>query len=191
MDIDTTTSSGRLIYSIFAGLAEFDRDLIRERTSAGLTAACAEGRVGGRAARRTYHGVIEQGQQSRSEASQGHIQSLKSPMAMEVSFDSGVLRARQERFSTRRRPAGCAQETAVCMKGTDIHIQRLGPNNAERRGNENARAGRGYPLLQSKTTTLSPYSVLAAQDPEASGRWPSSIQALTDVGASRISSPVR
>ena len=48
MDIDTTTSSGRLIYSIFAGLAEFERDLIRERTMAGLAAARAEGRVGGR-----------------------------------------------------------------------------------------------------------------------------------------------
>ena len=48
MDIYTTTSSGRLIYSIFAGLAEFERDLIRDRTMAGLAAARAEGRVGGR-----------------------------------------------------------------------------------------------------------------------------------------------
>ena len=48
MDIDTTTSSGGLIYSIFAGLAEFERDHIRERTMAGLAAARAEGRVGGR-----------------------------------------------------------------------------------------------------------------------------------------------
>ena len=48
MDIDTTTSSGRLVYSMFAGLAEFERELIRERTNAGLAAARAEGRVGGR-----------------------------------------------------------------------------------------------------------------------------------------------
>ena len=45
--IDTTTSNGRLIFNIFASLAEFERDLIRERTKAGLAAARARGRVGG------------------------------------------------------------------------------------------------------------------------------------------------
>ena len=47
-DIDTTTSSGKLIFHIFASLAEFERDIIRERTKAGLTAARARGRKGGR-----------------------------------------------------------------------------------------------------------------------------------------------
>ncbi len=46
--IDTTTSGGRLIFHIFASLAEFERDLIRERTTAGLSAARARGRKGGR-----------------------------------------------------------------------------------------------------------------------------------------------
>ena len=46
--IDTTTSSGNLIFHIFASLAEFERDLIRERTNAGLQAARARGRKGGR-----------------------------------------------------------------------------------------------------------------------------------------------
>jgi DNA invertase Pin-like site-specific DNA recombinase len=46
--IDTTTSSGRLTFNLFASLAEFERDLIRERTQAGLTAARARGRLGGR-----------------------------------------------------------------------------------------------------------------------------------------------
>jgi DNA invertase Pin-like site-specific DNA recombinase len=46
--LDTTTSGGRLIFHIFASLAEFERDLIRERTNAGLTAARARGRKGGR-----------------------------------------------------------------------------------------------------------------------------------------------
>jgi DNA invertase Pin-like site-specific DNA recombinase len=46
--IDTTTSQGRLIFNIFASLAEFERDLIRERTQAGLTSARARGRLGGR-----------------------------------------------------------------------------------------------------------------------------------------------
>lgn len=46
--IDTTTSQGRLVFNIFACLAEFERDLIRERTQAGLKAARARGRTGGR-----------------------------------------------------------------------------------------------------------------------------------------------
>ena len=46
--IDTTTSQGRLIFNIFASLAEFERDIIRERTQAGLSAARARGRLGGR-----------------------------------------------------------------------------------------------------------------------------------------------
>lgn len=46
--IDTTNAQGRLIFNIFASLAEFERDLIIERTQAGLTAARARGRRGGR-----------------------------------------------------------------------------------------------------------------------------------------------
>ncbi len=46
--IDTTTSQGKLIFNIFAALAEFERELIRERTNAGLAAARARGRFGGR-----------------------------------------------------------------------------------------------------------------------------------------------
>ena len=46
--IGTTTSQGKLIFNIFASLAEFERDLIRERTKAGLAAARARGRIGGR-----------------------------------------------------------------------------------------------------------------------------------------------
>jgi DNA invertase Pin-like site-specific DNA recombinase len=45
--IDTTTSGGKLIFHVFAALAEFERDVIRERTQAGLTAARARGRRGG------------------------------------------------------------------------------------------------------------------------------------------------
>ena len=46
--IDTTSSTGRLILHVFGALAEFERDLIRERTNAGLQAARARGRKGGR-----------------------------------------------------------------------------------------------------------------------------------------------
>ena len=46
--IDTTSSQGRLVFNIFASLAEFERDLIVERTQAGLSSARARGRKGGR-----------------------------------------------------------------------------------------------------------------------------------------------
>jgi DNA invertase Pin-like site-specific DNA recombinase len=46
--IDTTTSGGKLVFHIFGALAEFEREIIRERTRAGLTAARARGKSGGR-----------------------------------------------------------------------------------------------------------------------------------------------
>jgi DNA invertase Pin-like site-specific DNA recombinase len=46
--IDTTTPGGRLIFHVFGALAQFERDLIRERTRAGLAAAASRGRRGGR-----------------------------------------------------------------------------------------------------------------------------------------------
>lgn len=46
--IDTSSSSGQLVFHVFASLAEFERNLIRERTRAGLSAARARGRKGGR-----------------------------------------------------------------------------------------------------------------------------------------------
>jgi len=47
-NIDTTTAGGRLVFGIFAALAEFERELIRERTIGGLSSARARGRNGGR-----------------------------------------------------------------------------------------------------------------------------------------------
>lgn len=49
--IDTTTANGKLIFHIFCALAEFERNLISERTKAGLKAARARGRLGGRPAK--------------------------------------------------------------------------------------------------------------------------------------------
>jgi len=48
--IDTTSSGGRLIFHVFGALAQFERELVRERTLAGLQAARARGRMGGRPA---------------------------------------------------------------------------------------------------------------------------------------------
>ena len=71
--IDTTTAGGRLIFHVFGALAQFERELVRERTLAGLTAARARGRSGGRptvmtadklaAARRMYEGRELSGEQ--------------------------------------------------------------------------------------------------------------------------------
>ena len=47
-NIDTTTPGGKLVFHMFGALAEFERDIIRERTKAGLQAARARGRLGGR-----------------------------------------------------------------------------------------------------------------------------------------------
>ena len=47
-NLDTTTSGGKLIFHVFGALAEFERDIIKERTQAGLLAARTRGRVGGR-----------------------------------------------------------------------------------------------------------------------------------------------
>lgn len=56
-NIDTSSPGGRLVFHIFASLAEFERDLIRERTNAGLAAARARGRTGGRPPRLTPYQV--------------------------------------------------------------------------------------------------------------------------------------
>ena len=47
-NIDTTTSGGKLVFHIFGALAEFEREIIRERTQAGLQSARSRGKIGGR-----------------------------------------------------------------------------------------------------------------------------------------------
>ena len=56
--IDTTTPGGKLIFHLMGALAEFERDLIRERTNAGLVAARARGRVGGRPRKLRTNGKV-------------------------------------------------------------------------------------------------------------------------------------
>jgi len=56
-NIDTTTAGGRLVFHLFGALAQFERELIRDRTVAGLTAARARGRVGGRPSKLTAEQV--------------------------------------------------------------------------------------------------------------------------------------
>ena len=56
-EIDTTTANGRLVFGIFAALAEFERDLIRERAQAGLAAARVRDRNGGRPRKMDEHTI--------------------------------------------------------------------------------------------------------------------------------------
>ncbi len=56
--IDTTTPGGKLIFHVMGALAEFEGDLIRERTNAGLAAARARGRVGGRPRKLKTNGKV-------------------------------------------------------------------------------------------------------------------------------------
>jgi len=60
-NIDTTTAGGRLVFHLFGALAQFERELIRDRTVAGLTAARARGRVGGRPSKLTAEQVRQAG----------------------------------------------------------------------------------------------------------------------------------
>lgn len=61
-NIDTTTPTGRLVFHIFGALGQFERDLIRERTNAGLAAAAARGRKGGRPVAVTPEKILRAGQ---------------------------------------------------------------------------------------------------------------------------------
>src|SRR5713226_9056491 len=56
--IDTTTPGGKLIFHLMGALAEFERDLIRERTNAGLASARARGRIGGRPRKLKTNGKV-------------------------------------------------------------------------------------------------------------------------------------
>jgi len=100
--LDTTTSGGKLIFHIFASLAEFERDLIRERTKAGLSAARARGRKGGRP-----KGVDQEEEESRAGVKEGfraqHPRDLR---------DRGDL-AQYLLLSTRARMTSCSPRKGV------------------------------------------------------------------------------
>ena len=57
--LDTTTPGGVLVFTVFAGVAQFERDLIRERTKAGIEAARLRGRLGGRPRKLTHNQARE------------------------------------------------------------------------------------------------------------------------------------
>jgi len=84
-DIDTTTAAGKLVFGIFAAMAEFERDLIRERTMAGLASARARGRVGGR-----RHGLTK-AQVRTAQAAIGKPETVVSELAAELGVSKSTL----------------------------------------------------------------------------------------------------
>ena len=87
-DIDTTTASGKLVFGIFAALAEFERELIRERTQAGLLAARARGRHGGR------RFALTKAQVRLAQAAMGHPETRVAALCQEL----GVTRTTLYRY---------------------------------------------------------------------------------------------
>ncbi len=87
-NIDTTTANGKLIFGIFAALAEFERELIRERTMAGLKSARARGRKGGRKF------ALSKAQVRLAQASMGKTETIVSELCVEL----GITRATLYRY---------------------------------------------------------------------------------------------
>ncbi len=87
--IDTTTPSGKLIFHLMGALAEFERDLIRERTNAGLAAARARGNVGGRPRKLQSNTKVELAR---------HMFASKSHSIPEICAALGISRATLYRY---------------------------------------------------------------------------------------------
>lgn len=86
--IDTATVGGKIVLGVFAALSEFDRDMIRERTKAGLEAARARGRRGGRKF------VLSQAQVRYAQAAMGRNETVVGELCREL----GVARATLYRY---------------------------------------------------------------------------------------------
>jgi DNA invertase Pin-like site-specific DNA recombinase len=102
--IDTATASGKLVFGIFAALAEFERELIRERTLAGLASARARGRKGGRSF------ALTKAQVRLAEAAMGNRETKVGELCSEL----GVTRATLYRYVA---PDGTLREHGRAVLG--------------------------------------------------------------------------
>jgi DNA invertase Pin-like site-specific DNA recombinase len=84
-NIDTTTSTGKLMFGFFASLAEFERDLIIERTKAGLESARARGKRGGRKF------ILTKAQIRLAEAAMGKKETIVSDLSKELGISRATL----------------------------------------------------------------------------------------------------
>lgn len=103
-NIDTTTSTGKMFFGFFAVLAEFERDLIIERTKAGLESARARGKTGGR------RFTLTKAQIRLAQASMGKKETVVSELCKEL----GITRATLYRYVS---PSGELRNNALKMLG--------------------------------------------------------------------------
>ncbi len=103
-NIDTTTSTGKMFFGFFAVLAEFERDLIIERTKAGLESARARGKTGGR------RFILTKAQIRLAQASMGKKETVVSELCKEL----GITRATLYRYVS---PAGELRNHALKILG--------------------------------------------------------------------------
>ena len=100
-NIDTTTANGRLVFGIFAALAEFERELIVERTMAGLQAARARGRNGGRPFKMTSRQTAPRPGRHGPARDQGGLSSAPSSASpVRPSIATSIRRAHSDRTAT-------------------------------------------------------------------------------------------
>lgn len=108
-NIDTTTSGGKLVFHIFGALAEFERELIAERTRAGLEAARARGRIGGRPTVMSPDKV----------ATARSMYASKEYTVQAIARVLGVSRASIYRHLAEPAPAAVSDDTAA-VKGVEV-----------------------------------------------------------------------
>src|SRR3954463_15380130 len=142
-NIDTTTSGGKLIFHIFGALAEFERDIIKERTNAGLAAARIRGKLGGRPkalspekiklARKLYADTctsVSGGRLRRdsvsvplSGSSAGWVQSVPLPDLTQggLSPDRGEARQRRRKFMLPQPAADCHSKNTPASVRQDLN----------------------------------------------------------------------
>ena len=107
--VDTTTAAGRLCFGIFAALAEFESELIRERTMAGLQAARARGRKGGR----TF--TLTKAQVRTIQAAMAHRDTSVSQLCRELGITPVTLYP-LPLYRSARKPSGPWQPSARSLK---------------------------------------------------------------------------
>ena len=115
--IDTTTAGGRLVFHLFGALAQFEREIIRDRTVAGLAAARVRGRVGGRPSKLS----AEQRRQARKMYDEREL------TVAQIGEVLGVSRTSIFRALAQDRPVGAVQAAAKALSGPEVEVAAPAP----------------------------------------------------------------
>jgi biotin operon repressor len=124
--IDTTTAGGRLVFHLFGALAQFEREIIRDRTLAGLAAARARGRVGGRPSKLS----AEQRRQARRMYDARELTVAQIGEVLGVSR-TAVYRALSQDGATSHRPAAAGRQVPKPPSPADVEAAGDVPGVAE------------------------------------------------------------